>query len=301
MSIDAYAVIGHPVAHSLSPVIHRAFAEQTGESISYERIEAPLDGFTEAVEEFLRDQGQAQVQGRGLNVTVPFKGEAARWVSRLDAGAAFAEAVNTIVEDPAGGYVGFNTDGPGLMMDLQRLLPGSEGLNVLLLGAGGAARGVVAPLLDGIAHSLTIANRTEEKARVLADKLIESGYHSAGGAGQKNAQERNTQERNAHERKVLAVGFDALGTGFDLVVNATSAGLTGGVPAIPAESVVGAFCYDMVYGGETAFMRWSRESGAAGCADGLGMLVSQAALAFQLWRGVLPDVAPVLTSLAETS
>ena len=116
MNIDRYAVVGHPVAHSRSPDIHMAFAEQTGESLSYERIEAPLDGFADTVAAFFR------ARGRGLNVTVPFKGEAAAWVERLDPGAAFAEAVNTIVEDPAGGYAGYNTDGPGLVMDLERLL-----------------------------------------------------------------------------------------------------------------------------------------------------------------------------------
>lgn len=276
MSIGRYAVIGHPVAHSLSPEIHAAFARQTGESLSYERIEAPLDGFAGTVRSFF-DAG-----GRGVNVTVPFKEEAAAWVDRLDAEAAFAQAVNTIVEDPAGGYVGYNTDGPGLVMDLARLLPGRKDLNVLLLGAGGAARGVAGPLLDGIAGSLTIANRTEEKARVLAGRLAASG--------------------SRHEGKAVSIaGFDTPGTGYDLVVNATSAGLTGDLPRIPAAAVSGAFCYDMVYGGETAFIGWARRSGATAWADGLGMLVGQAALAFELWRGRLPDVVPVLESLARSS
>jgi shikimate dehydrogenase len=270
MRTDRYAVIGNPVSHSRSPDIHMAFAEQTGESLTYERIEAPLDGFAATVEGFFA------ARGRGLNVTVPFKGEAALWVDRLDSGAAFAEAVNTIVEDPAGGYKGYNTDGPGLVMDLERLLPGQDGLNVLLLGAGGAARGVVAPLLDGLAGALTIANRTEEKATALAAKLSAAGH-----------------------KAVRSAGFTDPGEGYDLVVNATSAGLADGVPDIPAATVRGAFCYDMVYGGETAFMRWAAAAGAVGAADGLGMLVGQAALAFQLWRGVLPDVAPVLRMLTE--
>ncbi len=268
MSIDRYAVIGNPVAHSLSPEIHGAFARQTGESLSYERIEAPLDDFAGTV------QGFFDGRGRGLNVTVPFKGEAAAWVDRLDAGAEFAQAVNTIVEEPAGGYAGYNTDGPGLVMDLRRLLPGRSGLNVLLLGAGGAARGVAAPLLDGLADALTVANRTEEKATALVGHLTRAGY------GQ-----------------VKAAGYDAPGEGYDLVVNATSSGLSGEVVQIPSATVAGAFCYDMVYGGETAFMAWARHAGANDCADGLGMLVGQAALAFQLWRGVLPEVEPVLGAL----
>ena len=269
MSIDRYAVIGNPVDHSLSPDIHLAFAAQTGQSLHYEKIEAPLNGFADTVEEFLGGGG------RGVNVTVPFKGEAAAWVQSLDPGAGFADAVNTIVEDPAGGYRGFNTDGPGLVLDLQRLLPGRSGLKVLLLGAGGAARGVAAPLLDGIAGSLTIANRTAEKAEALAARLEQAGY----GKG------------------VRSAGFAAPGDGYDLVINATSAGLGGEVPKIPAASVAGAFCYDMVYGGETAFMAWCRQAAASGCADGLGMLVGQAALAFQHWRGVLPAVEPVLERL----
>ncbi len=269
MKIDRYAVVGHPVAHSRSPDIHMAFAAQTGESLSYERIEAPLDGFAATVEGFFGSRG------RGLNVTVPFKGDAAEWVDRLDPGAAFADAVNTIVEDPAGGYAGYNTDGPGLVMDLKRLLPGKQNLKVLLLGAGGAARGVAAPLLEELAGTLTIANRTEEKAMALADRLVEAGH------------------TNVH-----SAGFAGLGGGYDLVVNATSAGLTDGVPDIATETVAGAFCYDMVYGGETAFTRWAGAAGATGVADGIGMLVGQAALAFQLWRGVLPEVEPVLAMLA---
>lgn len=270
MKIDRYAVVGNPVAHSLSPEIHMAFAAQTGESLSYERIEAPLDGFVRTVEEFLGGSGC------GLNVTVPFKGEAADWVGRMDPRAAFAGAVNTIAEDPDGGYIGFNTDGLGLVMDIERLLPGRCGLSVLLLGAGGAARGVVAPLLERIARSLTIANRTQEKATALAAKLNEAGYE-----------------------EVKVADLNAPGSGYDLVVNATSAGLAGAVPAVPASAVAGAFCYDMVYGGDTAFIRWARMAGAANCADGLGMLVGQAALAFELWRGVLPEVEPVRRALAK--
>lgn len=269
MKIDRYAVIGNPVAHSLSPEIHEAFARQTGESLSYERIEAPLDGFAATTEGFLGSGG------RGCNVTVPFKGDAAAWVTRLDSEAAFAGAVNTIVEDPAGGYAGFNTDGRGLVMDLGRLLEGSEGLSVVLLGAGGAARGVAAPLLGSVAGELIIANRTADRATALADRLTQAGYEGA-----------------------QARAFEDLDGGYDLIINATSAGLEDEVPAIPESAASDAFCYDMVYGGRTAFCRWAEASGASRTADGIGMLVSQAALAFELWRGVLPEVAPVLDMLA---
>ncbi|HEY5644700.1 MAG TPA: shikimate dehydrogenase [Pseudomonadales bacterium] len=265
---DRYAVIGHPVAHSLSPLIHEAFARQTGQRISYERIEAPLDGFVRTVEAFFGTGGQ------GCNVTVPFKGEAARFVAHLDPEAAFAEAVNTIVHDPAGGYAGYNTDGPGLVTDLDRLLHGAGSLHVLLLGAGGAARGVARPLLAGPAGRLTIANRTQDRAQALAVRL------AAAGLGE-----------------VQAVSFDELAGPFDLVINATSAGLGGRVPGISGSVVEGAFCYDMMYGRETAFCRWALSAGARAAEDGLGMLVGQAALAFELWRGVRPDAEPVRRAL----
>ncbi len=162
---DRYAVIGNPVAHSLSPRIHQAFAAQTRQSLSYERIEAPPGGFAETVGRFFQEGG------RGCNVTLPFKGEAAAWVDELDPAAAFADAVNTIVPDPAKGYVGYNTDGPGLVADLQRLTPDGGKLAVLLVGAGGASRGVARPLADSLARSLTIANRTHPRAESLARRL----------------------------------------------------------------------------------------------------------------------------------
>lgn len=272
MSIDRYAVIGHPVAHSLSPRIHHAFAAQTGESLRYERIEAPLDGFAVTVSDFLQ-QG-----GRGCNVTVPFKGEAAAWVTRRAPAADFADAVNTIVPDPAGGWVGHNTDGSGLVMDLRRLLGEAEGLRVLLLGAGGAARGVALPLLQTVAGELIIANRTAGRAASLAARLTDAGCKGAS-----------------------AVALDRLGGAYDLIINATSAGLADEVPDISEDLAAGAFCYDMVYSraadGTTAFCRWAQARAARATADGLGMLVGQAALAFELWRGVRPQVLPVLDML----
>lgn len=266
--MDRYAVIGNPVAHSLSPEIHGRFARQTGEAVSYERIEAPLDRFAETVSGFL-DGG-----GRGCNVTVPFKGEAAAWVGSLDPLAEFADAVNTIVEDPAGGYRGHNTDGPGLIRDLERWLGGIDGRRVLLLGAGGAARGVVRPLAAASIGELVIANRTPVRALVLADRLAP-----------------------VTTVPVLGAAFDEIKGPFDLIVNATSAGLDGGVPEILPDLVRGAACYDMLYGATTPFCRWSAAAGAGVVRDGLGMLVEQAALAFALWRGVEPDAGAVLDAL----
>ncbi|MEM8767656.1 MAG: shikimate dehydrogenase [Pseudomonadota bacterium] len=273
--VDRYAVVGNPVSHSLSPRIHEAFARDTGQSLRYDRIEAPLDGFAETVQQFFA------AGGRGLNVTVPFKGDAARWVDRRSDHAAFAKAVNTIVLEPDGSTTGHNTDGLGLMLDLERLLPAARGdgrLRVLLLGAGGAARGVARPLLEGLARELVIANRTLARAEELVANLDEIS-----------------------DRPVTAVPFNKLDGGFDLVINATSAGLDDAVPTIEPAVIQGAFCYDMVYGGETAFCRWSRESGASAAADGLGMLVAQAAFAFKLWRGVRPDLEPVLSQLGAGS
>ena len=269
-TMDRYALIGNPVAHSLSPRIHEAFAAQTGQAMGYERIEAPLDDFAGTVQRFFAGGG------RGCNVTVPFKGEAAHWVSRLDEAAAFAGAVNTIAVDEAEGYAGYNTDGPGLVVDLKRIAGAAENLRVLLLGAGGAARGVARPLLRSLAGELTIANRTPARAVALAERL--AGISAV---------------------PVRAVPFPALTGPFDLVINATSAGLAESVPEIPPEAVHGALCYDMVYGKTTAFCRWALAAGARRAEDGLGMLVAQAALAFQIWRGVLPDMARVLDQLKE--
>lgn len=276
---DRYAVIGNPVAHSLSPRIHALFAEQTGQRLLYERIEAPLNGFADTVDAFFA------AGGRGCNVTVPFKGDAADWVSRRSELAEFARAVNTIVPAPDGGYVGHNTDGPGLVADLRRLLGDRDGLRVLLVGAGGAARGVAMPLLESLAGELVIANRTASRAESLARALTV-----------------------ACTRPVTARAFQALEGSFDLVINATSAGLGDQVPALGPALVRDAFCYDMVYAGPvrsgpapsgTAFCRWSLDAGADAVADGLGMLVEQASLAFELWRGVRPDVEPVLAALRE--
>jgi shikimate dehydrogenase len=259
-----YAVIGNPVAHSKSPWIHAEFARQTRQDLAYGLLEAPLDGFARAVDAF-RAAG-----GSGLNVTLPFKGEACAYAARLTERARVAQAVNTLRFESVEA-LGDNTDGIGLVTDLERNL-GREiaGRRVLLLGAGGAARGVLQPLLERRPATLRIANRTAQRARDLA-------RHFGGASGG---------------------GFEALaGEAFDLVINATSAGLAGEAPPLPPTVFApGAFAYDMVYGRDTPFLAMARASGAA-ASDGLGMLVEQAAESFWLWRGVRPDTAPVLAAL----
>ncbi len=273
---DHYAVIGNPVAHSLSPRIHAAFAAATGEDLVYTALLAPADGFAAAARAFFAEGGA------GLNVTVPFKQEAARWVQHLDPGAAAAAAVNTICRE-SGGYRGYNTDGRGLLRDLTANCGEAvTGARVLLLGAGGAAGGALRPLLEARPRCLAVANRTRERALA----LVRSVRAEMPGAD------------------VRALALRDVTAGFDLVVNATSAGL-GPRPAVaeidPAV-VAGAFCYDMIYSGvgedgRTAFCRWAADHGARRVTDGLGMLVEQAALAFALWRGVTPATGPVLQLL----
>lgn len=261
---DRYAVFGHPIAHSKSPLIHAAFARQTGQDLSYEAILAPLDGFADSVAAFIA------AGGRGANVTVPFKEEAFRLADRLSPRAERAGAVNTLKFEPDGIF-GDNTDGAGLVADLTRNLRRPlAGKRILLLGAGGAARGVIGPLLDEQPTTLVIANRTVSRAQELAELF---------------------------DRGIRACGFDALDGPFDLVVNATAASLAGELPPLsPKIFTPGTLAYDMMYGRDTPFLAFARAQGAA-TADGLGMLVEQAAEAFHLWRGIRPDTAPVIASL----
>jgi shikimate dehydrogenase len=259
---DRYAVIGNPVAHSKSPWIHAEFARAIGADIEYGRIEAPLDGFAQAVERF-RAGG-----GKGLNVTLPFKREAFRCCQRVSERARLAQAVNTVVLDEG---FGDNTDGVGLVRDLsQNLQLELKDKSVLLLGAGGAAQGVIGALLEAHIARLVIANRTVSKAKALAERF----------AG------------------VSACGYDALaGQFFDLVINATSAGLADESTPLANEILgKGSLAYDMVYGRETPFLAAARRAGARAC-DGLGMLVEQAAESFFIWRGVRPQTQPVLAKL----
>ena len=261
---DRYAVFGHPIAHSKSPQIHAAFARQTGQDMSYEAILAPLDGFADSVTQFIA------AGGRGANVTVPFKEEAFRLASRLSPRAERAGAVNTLSFE-SGAIIGDNTDGAGLVADLtcnlKRTLAGKR---ILLLGAGGAARGVIEPLLDQQPAALVIANRTVGRAQELAELF---------------------------GRGVTASGFDNTGAGFDIVINATAASLAGELPPLsPAVFTGDTLAYDMMYGRDTPFLHFARGLGAS-TADGLGMLVEQAAEAFYVWRGVRPDTAPVIAGL----
>ncbi|MBI4756387.1 MAG: shikimate dehydrogenase [Betaproteobacteria bacterium] len=276
---DLYAVFGNPVGHSLSPRIHTEFARLTGQDLRYEARLVPLDGFVPAVAAF-RAEG-----GRGANVTVPFKPEAWRLSEHLSARAAAARAVNTL-SFRHDGIHGDNTDGVGLVTDLRDNLGCAiRGRSVLLLGAGGAARGVILPLLVEQPALLAIANRTVTRAEELVVEF-EAVARSNGYTGA--------------DTPISACGFDHLeGLAFDLVINATAASLADEAPPLPPGLFLpGAVAYDMVYGrGLTPFLAAARADGAARVADGLGMLVEQAAESFFVWRGVRPPTAPLLELL----
>ena len=267
-----YAVIGNPVAHSLSPRIHAHFAEATGEHLRYEKLAAPKGGFAAAAEKFFADGGT------GLNVTLPFKQDAWRWVASHDAAASEARAVNTIVPehpDESGARTaqpsmcGCNTDGVGLLNDLANRGWPLVDARVLMLGAGGAVQGVLGPLKRSGA-ALTVANRTHAKAEQLAQRF-----------------------------DVAACGLAEVGDGWDIVVNGTSAGVEGRAALVAPQAVAGSRCYDMFYAldAPTPFCRWAAAHGAEEVSDGLGMLVEQAAAAFFLWRGVHPPTVAVLREL----
>lgn len=270
---DKYAVIGNPIGHSKSPIIHQAFAKQTGEDISYEAILAPLDGFEATVRELIA-QGY-----KGANITVPFKLEALQIVNIPSGRAHEAGAVNTLrfLENEIRGD---NTDGVGLVRDIQQNLGVViADRRVLLLGAGGAAQGVLQPLLDVLPAQLVIANRTLDKAQNMVKKIL-------------------SETKDSRAFLLTAAAFENIGDAqFDIVINATSTGLTDTVLPIPGTVFAeGCLAYDMMYGRETPFMKQAREAGAQ-VADGLGMLVEQAAEAFYLWRGVRPLTQPVIQQL----
>lgn len=271
MSIDRYAVFGNPIKHSKSPSIHRLFAEQTGQSLEYTAELVALDSFDQAVKSFARSGG------KGINITVPFKQNAFEFATALSKRAQQAGAVNTIIINDTD-YYGDNTDGIGLQRDLvnnhQQNLSGKK---ILLLGAGGASRGALGALLDNKPSSITIANRTVEKAVELAKAFAAHGALS--GCGYE----------------------DLIGQDFDIIINATSASLKGELPLLPATLVHDhSFCYDIMYAkAPTLFMHWAQENGVAenNIADGLGMLVEQAAESFYLWRDVKPETRPVIAAV----
>ena len=265
-----YCVFGNPVAHSRSPDIHHAFAAQRDDDLRYEKREAPLDDFIGTLKAF-REEG-----GQGANVTVPFKEQAFDLCDAVTERAGQAAAVNTLWWD-GDQLHGDNTDGAGIVKDIRDnqgwVIAGKR---VLVLGAGGAVRGVMGPLLAEKPTLVRVANRTAEKAEILARRFM-SGDNSP----------------------VLGSGLDGLTGHFDLVINAISAGLHGEMPDLPGGLLAeGAVAYDMVYGKElTPFMIWAQQQGAVATADGLGMLVEQAAEAFEIWRGWRPDSASVMAML----
>lgn len=280
--IDRYAVIGNPIAHSRSPGIHAMFAQSLGHALTYERILAPLDGFDAAIDAFFSDGG------KGLNVTVPFKREAWLRAQQRTPRAQAAGALNTMwMRD--GVLHGDNTDGVGLVRDLVNNLGlRISGARVLIVGAGGAARGVLQPLMEAGPVALVIVNRTRARAEELATLA-------------RSFQLSETRARSAMPCEIGATDFMALPDNFDLVINATSAGLTGEIPPLPAH-IFGpdAFAYDMMYGSKpTLFMDYALALGAQSAADGLGMLVEQAAESFHDWRGVRPKTASVIEAMRE--
>lgn len=270
---DRYAVFGNPVKHSKSPDIHAMFAQQCSQAMTYRAVRVDLGGFADAASTFFTGRGA------GLNVTVPFKQDAFEFADSVSERAARAGAVNTLSRAEGDLIEGDNTDGCGLVRDLVDNLGWAvRGSQVLLVGAGGAARGVLEPLLQEQPAGLLIVNRTAGRAEQLAAAFADIGPLAGG-------------------------GLDLVeGRQFDLVINATSAGLTGEIPDLPGSVLrEQSCCYDMVYGAEpTAFMRWAAHHAAWAVADGLGMLVEQAAESFYIWRGVRPDAQPVINHLRET-
>ena len=267
---DRYAVFGHPIGHSQSPRIHRLFAKQTGQTLTYTAEDVTPEIFEPSVKAFF------QTGGRGLNCTVPLKELAFRLADTLSDRAQRSKAVNTLALRDDGMIFGENTDGVGLVRDLTHNLGlDLTGQRILILGAGGATRGILEPLLQRQPSRLTIANRTPEKATQLATEFGDLG-------------------------PIIGGGFATLeGSRHDLILNATAASLSGDLPDLPPDILAcdGA-CYDLAYGSEpTAFVRWGLEQGARLSVDGIGMLVEQAAEAFHLWRGVRPDTAPVIAEL----
>ncbi|MCW8930476.1 MAG: shikimate dehydrogenase [Gammaproteobacteria bacterium] len=272
---DLYAVMGNPINHSKSPQIHTAFALETGQKLEYTAIHVDVGGFNQAVSHF---QGHG---GKGLNVTVPFKLDAWKLADTLTDRAKRAGAVNTLVLNKNGEIVGDNTDGVGLVNDIVDHLGWEiSQKRVLILGAGGASRGVIGPILDKKPLTLSIVNRTASKAIELARLFSDM--------------------KDKETQSIDAGGYESLtDQQFDLVINATAASLHGEVPPLPDNLLApDGYCYDMMYAAQpTAFMQWAAQHGVTNISDGLGMLVGQAAESFNIWRGIRPSVAPVIQSI----
>ena len=268
---DLYAVMGNPINHSKSPAIHSQFADQAKQDLVYSAMLVPTDAFEPTVKDFFKGSG------KGLNITVPFKEKAFQLAQQLTPRAQTAQAVNTLVLQEDGTVLGDNTDGAGLVRDLvMNQQVEIAGQKILVIGAGGAVRGILHPFLEQVPESITIVNRTFEKAQNLADSFKEFG-------------------------EIEAKTFEELTGPYDVIINGTSASLSGELPPLP-ESVIATHTsvYDMMYGKElTPFLKWAQNLGAAKVMDGLGMLVEQAAVSFEIWRGVKPNSQAVLADLRE--
>ena len=268
---DLYAVMGNPINHSKSPQIHSAFAEQTEQDLIYSAILVPLEKFKDEADNFFRT-------GMGLNITVPFKEDAWQYADTYSSRALRAGAVNTLIKKEDGSIHADNTDGIGMVRDIT-VNHGCaiKGKRVLVLGAGGAVRGILEPVLEEKPLEVVVANRTVSKAKALAEDFADIG-------------------------SISGCGFDQLEGQFDLIINGTSASLSGDLPPIP-ESVIHieTTCYDMMYGAEpTVFNQWAKGLNASATLDGLGMLVEQAAESFNAWRSVRPESSPVIESIRES-
>lgn len=270
MSIDQYAVFGHPIKHSKSPRIHQLFAQQTAQQLNYIARDVPAESFSNSINTFL-SQG-----GKGLNCTVPLKELAWQRADQLTERARFSKAVNTLALQSDGSLLGDNTDGIGLVVDLIQ----NHGIllattRILVLGAGGASRGIIGSILDQSPECIVVANRTVSKAQQLAEEFAPFGH-------------------------IQSCGFNELnGQRFDLILNATSASLTHELPPL-ADNLLSksGYCYDLAYANEaTTFVRWGQQQNAEKSLDGLGMLVEQAAEAFYVWRSIRPDTKPVIDLL----
>ncbi len=268
--MDQYRVFGNPIKQSRSPFIHQEFAKSTKQVLQYQTQLVELDAFTEAVQTLIKEGG------KGANVTVPFKEQALALSDQLSDRARLAGAVNTL-SFCEGKILGDNTDGLGLVQDLIRNEVKLKNVRILILGAGGAAKGVILPLLEQLPKSIVVANRTVSKAQLLCEQFSEFS-----------------------QNKLTACGFDDVGQkAFDIIINATSASLSGNIPPISSQLIKDdVVCYDMVYGKQlTPFLSWAKEHGASCIIDGLGMLVGQAAESFAIWRNVKPEVEVVISNL----